>query len=426
MTLTLTVTSYAGESPPAPLSVTLGAAGGSIGRALDCDWVLADPIGTMSKRHCRIDMRDGQYRVTDTSRNGVFVNSRGTPIGQGNSAPLHHGDTLYVGDYQIAVWVERPGENEGLFGTTSGVPQTPAESGDMAPIAPLFPDLSSGSTLRDIEPPRRPPARAAFPDHDHVPAEQAAFRPPDMIPTPETGDRIPDGWDFTKPDGGLGLAPAATEANQARVPAKPIFTASPPAAGGITDSRALQAFLEGAGLPPDALGRADAEAVLREAGQRLRQLTAGLRKLLAARAQIKAELRVEQTMIAAADNNPLKVSVSDDEAVRALLQPPRPGYLPPGQAIDQGVRDMQAHELALLAGARSAVGVALDQFDPALLMRQEEASLVGSLMPGARKARYWELFEAQFRRVRGEAEGDAHGLLARALARAYEEQDRNP
>jgi predicted component of type VI protein secretion system len=43
-------------------------------------------------------------------------------------------------------------------------------------------------------------------------------------------------------------------------------------------------------------------------------------------------------------------------------------------------------------------------------------------MPIARKAKYWELFEAEYRRVADEAEEDAHGPLARALARAYEQQ----
>ena len=74
MTLSLTVISYGGRTPPTPVAVSLGERGGVIGRMPGCDWVLEDPEGHVSKKHCRIDYVSGRYRITDTSTNGVYLN----------------------------------------------------------------------------------------------------------------------------------------------------------------------------------------------------------------------------------------------------------------------------------------------------------------------------------------------------------------
>ena len=41
----------------------------SIGRAADNDWVLPDPERVLSKHHCLIEERGGEWLVTDTSSN---------------------------------------------------------------------------------------------------------------------------------------------------------------------------------------------------------------------------------------------------------------------------------------------------------------------------------------------------------------------
>jgi type VI secretion system protein len=183
----------------------------------------------------------------------------------------------------------------------------------------------------------------------------------------------------------------------------------------------LQAFLEGAGLGTEVLSQVEPEVMLHAAGQRLRDLITGMRALLIARAQIKSELRVEQTMIAAMDNNPLKISVDDEQALIAMLTPARQGYLAPEAAIQRGFNDLRAHELALLAGARSAISEAMAPLAPELLMSRVKG---GGLLAASKKAKYWELYEAEFKKLKESAEDDPHGPLARALARAYEDQGR--
>ena len=48
--------------------------GGTVGRAADSYWLLPDPKNYLSGRHCMIEQRGDGYWLTDTSRNGVFLN----------------------------------------------------------------------------------------------------------------------------------------------------------------------------------------------------------------------------------------------------------------------------------------------------------------------------------------------------------------
>src|SRR3546814_13745750 len=102
-----------------------------------------------------------------------------------------------------------------------------------------------------------------------------------------------------------------------------------------------------------------------------------LRDVLMARSSIKNELRVERTMIRAAENNPLKFSVNEEEALSALLLTRSPGFLPPVQATRQGFDDIKAHEMAVMAGMQAALGAMLKLFDPATLT-QRLAKKIGS------------------------------------------------
>lgn len=98
MILTLSVRSDDTSGAPG-LPLQIEGRGAVIGRAADCDWVLADPSCRVSMRHCELHHRDGAYALVDTSTNGTFVD------GQRISAPhfIRGGETLTIGDYQISV-----------------------------------------------------------------------------------------------------------------------------------------------------------------------------------------------------------------------------------------------------------------------------------------------------------------------------------
>jgi type VI secretion system FHA domain protein len=192
------------------------------------------------------------------------------------------------------------------------------------------------------------------------------------------------------------------------------------------DGAAVAAFLEGCGLPVDAIPPGVAAETMRTLGQTFRELVGGLRDVLTTRAMIKAEYRVEQTVIRSSNNNPLKFAMDVDQAMAAMAGPPRQGYMPALKAAQEGFKDMKAHELALMAGMQAAVQALFRQFDPEQLKQRLEksGSVLDSLLPGAKKAKYWEVYEQQYKQITREMSEDVRGTFGRAFAEAYEQQSK--
>jgi type VI secretion system protein len=84
--------------------------GGSMGRAVENDWVLPDPNRHISSKHAAILNKDGHYFILDTSTNGVFMNESKTRIGRGNSVRLQPNDTFRISDFVFQVYLENDGE----------------------------------------------------------------------------------------------------------------------------------------------------------------------------------------------------------------------------------------------------------------------------------------------------------------------------
>jgi type VI secretion system FHA domain protein len=185
-----------------------------------------------------------------------------------------------------------------------------------------------------------------------------------------------------------------------------------------SDTALLAAFLEGAGLP-DAKP-ADPAATMRELGKAFRDLVAGLRAVLIARAAIKSEFRIEQTMIRARGNNPLKFAADDDDALAALLATGRRTDMAPHEAVADALRDIRLHELASMAAMQAAVRSMLDGLDPASLRAKAEQGGAMSLLPVQKKARAWDTYEALHARTVQALADDFDSAFGKAFARAYE------
>jgi type VI secretion system FHA domain protein len=273
-------------------------------------------------------------------------------------------------------------------------------------------------------PPPPPPKPTMAP-----PARPAASQPP---PTPIEEPPEPPAWpEAPTPQVELTLPPqqrpARTETARAApppppaTPAPPAAVASAPAADQAASANLLAAFLEGAGMPALKTG-VSAEQSMRDAGAVFRALIEGLRETLMSRAAIKNELRVEQTMLRARDNNALKFSITPDEAVAALLLGARPGYKPPLDATREAFRDIQSHEMAVMAGVQTALVALLKRFDPAALEARLAPGRLDSILPSARRARIWELFCTTYKDIAHEAEDDFQSVFGREFARAYDAQ----
>ena len=145
--------------------------------------------------------------------------------------------------------------------------------------------------------------------------------------------------------------------------------------------------------------------MLRELGGRYRAMAGGLVELLVMRAMLKQEVGLERTLIAAADNNPLKLTATAGEAVRWLVFARGQGYLAPDQAIAAAIADLKSFLPAFVQAMQQALRGLLRQFDPAVLEQElTDASFIERLASGGRKARFWELFKERYRDHAREAE----------------------
>jgi predicted component of type VI protein secretion system len=342
-----------------------------IGRGPDCDWTLPDPHNHLSKRHCVITANVDGYIVTDTSTNGVFVNGAGTALGDGRTIALNDGDRLTLGEYVI----------EAHVGEIRPEPELAAASQHFPALHPL----DGASEAARIE-----------------------------------SGGIPDDW--------LNDAPSAARA--AALPSAPLRSAAlaaAPRAAMPPSGDLIVAFLSGAELPHDALESQDGAAVLRAAGRAYRAAILGMAEILRTRALIKSEFRIERTRIGAVGNNPLKFLENGDEIMAAMVGAATPGFQEAGVALRDGIRDLKAHQLAMVAAIQVALERLLAQLDPEMLKsRLEKRSLLSAVLPGARKARYWEVFEESYKAIAAELEEDFNGVFGKAFAEAYEDELRRP
>ena len=160
---------------------------------------------------------------------------------------------------------------------------------------------------------------------------------------------------------------------------------------------------------------------MRLLGQLVHEATRGTVELLVARAALKREVRAEITMIVARENNPLKFSPTVEVALGHLLSPPTRGFLPPDRAMRDAYDDLRAHQFGFLAGMRAALEGVLKRFDPAVLEgKLTQKSVLASLLPGARKARMWDVFTELYGSISADAADDFHELFGKEFLRAYE------
>ncbi|MDR7273012.1 FHA domain-containing protein [Pelomonas saccharophila] len=223
------------------------------------------------------------------------------------------------------------------------------------------------------------------------------------------------------------IAPPIAAAAPLMPPPPPPAMAAPvaqaaPAAMPADQAALLAAFREGLGIP-----NLPAEGLtpefMRLLGQLIHESARGTVDLLVARAALKREVRAEATMIVAKENNPLKFSPTAEVALGHLLGPTVRGFIPPQRAMRDAFDDLRAHQLAFLAGMRAALEGLLQRFDPAQLeSRLTQKSVLSSLLPAARKAQLWSVFQQEYQQIAGELADDFHQVFGREFLRAYEAQ----
>lgn len=463
MTVTLKFQS-SGMVPGSGQPVTMRGGSLTVGRGPANDLVLPDPDRMLSKNHFVLEEHNGRYVIVDLSTNGTFLNYSKVPLGR-TPKPLNSGDVLSAGGYELVVEIgaELPDLMDIPAPTASAFPGNADASSD--PLAVLDDPSIEGDFLDDLlgaeGGPKGPTQIDTSDPIDELllpmgDEEDPFFKHPEdgtegsgaslEMHSPSTNDSfkpgaafdtslIPDDWDnLLEPDNPAPTKTPETVVPKPEVAQAPVPPASAPVAqpapapvaaapqSGGGDQTAAKRFIEALDCEDLAVADADLDQTMARLGRVMRTMIIGLREILMTRTSIKSEFRIDQTMISAGGNNPLKFSLSEDHAIEALVKPKSKGYLSPESATEEALDDIKAHEVAMVTGMQAAIKGVLSKLDPQELAGQIETSgAFGSMFKG-KKARYWEVYEKMYSQISDQAENDFHELFSREFARAYKEQ----
>ena len=89
-------------------------------------------------------------------------------------------------------------------------------------------------------------------------------------------------------------------------------------------------------------------------------------------------------------------------------------------AVREAASDVQVHHLAYAAALQTALKQVVAKFDPGALSQRLETRLLDSIVPAARKARYWDQYETLYKDLVVELEEDFDRVIGDAIAREYD------
>jgi len=362
-----------------------GEKGGTIGRALQNDWILPDPERFISSCHATIDYHGGAYYLADTSSNGVYVNDEDEPLGKGNPRRLFDGDRLCMGSFEFLVTLK---EGQGLE-----MPPPPPPSVVPDHIAQLVPEEIAHSSIMLL-------------DEEEITGDDA-FRAAIFGVT---------GKHETK------KKPAPTVKNpQTQAPENP-RTQEAEKLQGISAAVVVESFLNGAGIShTDIHPSVDPLELMSNAGQILRELVGGLNELLICRTNLKTMFSLDQTTVLPRHNNPLKLSDNTTEAVKQLLVGKEGEYLGPMDSVTEVFHDLQYHHDAVVGGMTGAMREMIGQFDPIELQKSFDASSRSkSLFDAVGKLKYWKQYCDLYPSIVEPGEGDLPVQFTEEFVRHYE------
>lgn len=183
----------------------------------------------------------------------------------------------------------------------------------------------------------------------------------------------------------------------------------------------LRAFLDGAGienLPPNT----DPATALRTLGASTRAIVSTLARLLEARRLLKGEFRISQTVVAARENNPLKFSADESEMLLVMLGAVRPGFQSGQAAVWDAGKDLEAHQLALLAAFRAVLDAVLARLSPEAVAAAG-GNEGGGVFGRRKETVYWEHYTKAYGEVKQDVGNTLAGRIGQIFAEAYEREN---
>jgi type VI secretion system FHA domain protein len=187
-----------------------------------------------------------------------------------------------------------------------------------------------------------------------------------------------------------------------------------PKTAALADSALFNAFLQGAVVECNEILPEQQTETLHRVGQMFRKLIDGTVAVLRSRAEFKSLCRVNMTVIRAANNNPLKFTVSTDDVLRQLIENKTDGFLASTAAIEESFNDIMNHQLAMQAGIQASLTDLLKTFDPKIIEKQFEQGLVLQ-----KKSKCWDKYEETYRNT---VEDAVENFFGEEFVKAYEKQ----
>lgn len=369
-----------------PVSKTFRQAGGIIGRAEDCDWVIPDRKRVVSGRHAQVSFDNGAFYLTDTSSNGILLKPGNTPLPKGQPQRIEHGMLYSLGDFDIRARVV---QDPAVFSEDLGRPR---EAGsiipddaflDLDPLHALDQQEHMYAAADDLAAFSQQPSVELAQPSDYVPINMENLTVPELVAVPPPGQAAPK--------------PAPVPAAQTE-----LF---------------WQQFAGALGISLDDLDETQRQALAVKAARLLKQQVGNLQQSLRNRDELKSEMKLAVSSVEQAGNNPLKFSNDSRQALGSLLLPGA-AEMPAEQAINRAYRDLQAHQVALIAASRAAIKSILEHLSPeqlTLRFERENKSLMKTA--GSRWRAYTHLYQAL-----QHDDNWSQRLYARDFVVAYEEQ----
>ncbi len=288
-------------------------------------------------------------------------------------------------------------QGQGGFQIPNPVPTPPPQQAQ--PVPPAQPPREA----QPMPPPVQPPPQQVAPVQP--PPEQMQPTPP-VQPPPQQVQPPP---------------PVQPPPQQVQ-PTPPVQAPQPAAGAGVGFSSGDAALLQALGITHPGFSEVELKALNTVIGEFVREAVSGLIKVLGSRNSIKNEFRMSVTTIQPVENNPLKFAATVEDAIENMFVKRGKAYKPPVEAVRESFDSIADHQVAILAGMRSAFNSILERFDPDEMQKRFEKQGTGAMIPGMRKSRYWEMYEEYFRELTKDLDDSFQFLFGDEFVQAYEGQ----
>ena len=157
-------------------------------------------------------------------------------------------------------------------------------------------------------------------------------------------------------------------------------------------------------------------------GELVRETITGMMQVLSSRSSIKNEFRMNVTTIQPVENNPLKFSANIDDAIENMFVKDGNAYKKPVDAIKEGFEGIAEHQIAILAGIRTAFKGVLNKFNPEVLEQRFEKFNKPGIIPGMNKSKNWDSYNQYYKEIVDDMDSSFQHLFGYEFVQSYEDQ----